>query len=156
MEQAGLQPFGHQHVIECPALARADLIVKAEVEQKIENLFQVGVKMVFVPAFGFNEEKKMESRQFARRWNTDHNVKGEGRSKNGCKVILFFFGSNHFPVQNNPFSSVMPTAPSVGGEGTWSDRDIAEGRKLTAISIKITNYEQRTTNRQPIAEIRAR
>ena len=43
MDQAGLQAFGHQHVIECPALARADLIVKAEVEQKIENLFQVGV-----------------------------------------------------------------------------------------------------------------
>ena len=30
----------------------------------------------------------------------------------------------------------MPTAASVGGEGTWSDRDIAEGRKLTAISVK--------------------
>ena len=91
MERAGLPAFGHQHVIECPELASADLNAKRVVEQKIENLFQVGVKMVFVPAFGFNEEKKMESRQFARRWNTDHNVKGEGRSKNGCKVILFFF-----------------------------------------------------------------
>ena len=91
MEQTGLHPLGLQHVIECPELASADLNAKRVVEQKIENLFQVGVKMVFVPAFGFNEEKKMESRQFARRWNTDHNVKGEGRSKNGCKVILFFF-----------------------------------------------------------------
>ena len=34
----------------------------------------------------------------------------------------------------------MPTAASVGGEGTWSDRDIAEKKlKLTAISVKITN-----------------
>ena len=30
----------------------------------------------------------------------------------------------------------MSTAPTLGGEGTWSDRDIAEGRKLTAISVK--------------------
>ena len=58
--------------------------------------------------------------------------------------------SNHFPVQNNPFSSVMPTAPSVGGEGTWSDRDIAEGRKLTAISVKIS------TTGVTMAEIRSR
>ena len=44
----------------------------------------------------------------------------------------------------------MPTAPNVAGEGTWSDRDIAEGMRLTAISVKIgrgSNY---------IAEIRAR
>ena len=43
----------------------------------------------------------------------------------------------------------MPTTPKVGGEGTWSDRDIAVGRKLTAINVKITrdNY---------IAKIRAR
>ena len=29
-------------------------------------------------------------------------------------------------------------APSVGGEGTWTDRDIADGRKLTAISVKMS------------------
>ena len=44
----------------------------------------------------------------------------------------------------------MPTAASVGGEGTWSDRDIAEGMKLTAISVKIA------TNGNFIAKIRAR
>ena len=44
----------------------------------------------------------------------------------------------------------MPMAPSVGGEGTWSDRDIAEGRKLTAISVKIR------TGGNFITEIRAR
>ena len=43
----------------------------------------------------------------------------------------------------------MPTAPSVGGEGTWSDREIADGRKLTAISVKISDISY-------IAEIRAR
>ena len=44
---------------------------------------------------------------------------------------------------------MTPTAASAGGEGTWSDRDIAEGRKLTAINVKITrdNY---------IAKIRSR
>ena len=42
----------------------------------------------------------------------------------------------------------MAMAPSVGGEGTWSDQDIAEGRKLTAISLKIKDTY--------IAEIRAR
>ena len=31
----------------------------------------------------------------------------------------------------------MAMAPSVGGEGTWSDRETAEGKKLTAISVKI-------------------
>ena len=44
----------------------------------------------------------------------------------------------------------MPTAPIVSGEGTWSDRDIAEGMKLTAISVKIA------TNGNFIAKIRAR
>ena len=44
----------------------------------------------------------------------------------------------------------MPTAASVGGEGTWSDRDIVEGRKLTAISVKIG------TNGYSITGIRAR
>ena len=44
----------------------------------------------------------------------------------------------------------MPTAASVGGEGTWSDRDIAEGRKLTAISVKISNTDD------DITKIRAR
>ena len=78
MEQAGLHPLGHQHVIECPELASADLNAKRVVEQKIENLFQVGVKMVFVPTFGLNEEKKKELRKFSREWNKDHNVKGEG------------------------------------------------------------------------------
>ena len=49
----------------------------------------------------------------------------------------------------------MPTAPSVGGEGTWSDRDIAEGRKLTAINVKI--YDNGfITNIRYIAKIRAR
>ena len=43
----------------------------------------------------------------------------------------------------------MPTAPSVSGEGTWGDQDIAEGRKLTAISVKIGRSAS-------IAEIRAR
>ena len=45
----------------------------------------------------------------------------------------------------------MPTAPSVGGEGTWSDRDIAEGRKLTAIGVKKIQLSGRW-----IAKIRAR
>ena len=81
MDQAGLQPFGLQHVIECPELASADLNAKRVVEQKIENLFQVGVKMVFVPTFGLNEEKKKELRKISREWNKDHNVKGEGCSK---------------------------------------------------------------------------
>ena len=44
----------------------------------------------------------------------------------------------------------MPTTPKVSGEGTWSDRDIAEGMKLTAISVKIA------TNGNFIAKIRAR
>ena len=96
MEQAGLQPFGHQHVIECPALARADLIVKAEVEQKIENLFQVGVKMVFVPTFGLNEEKKKELRKFSREWNKDHNVKGEGRLKLKKVMLILLYQINFF------------------------------------------------------------
>ena len=44
----------------------------------------------------------------------------------------------------------MLTAPIVSGEGTRSDRDIAEGMKLTAISVKIA------TNGNFIAKIRAR
>ena len=78
MEQTGVQAFGYQHVIECPELASADHNAKRVVEQKIENLFQVGVKMVFVPTFGLDEEKKKELRKFSREWNKDHNVKGEG------------------------------------------------------------------------------
>ena len=50
----------------------------------------------------------------------------------------------------------MPTAASIGGEGTWSDRDIAEGRKLTAISVKFDGYSNVKTNGYNIAEIRAR
>jgi len=102
MEQAGLQAFGLQHVIECPELASVDINAKRVVEQKIEDLFQV----VFVPTFGLNEEKKKELRKFSREWNKDHNVK------------------------------VMPTDSSIGGEGTWSDRDIAEGRKLGILAIR--------------------
>ena len=45
----------------------------------------------------------------------------------------------------------MPTAPTLGGEGTWSDRDIAEGRKLTAIGVKKIQLSGRW-----IAKIRAR
>ena len=75
MEQAGLQVFGLQHVIECPELASANLNAKGVAEEKIENLFQVGVKMVF----GLDEEKKKEFlRKISREWNKDHNVKGEG------------------------------------------------------------------------------
>ena len=29
----------------------------------------------------------------------------------------------------------MPTDSSIGGEGTWSDRDIAEGRKLGILVV---------------------
>ena len=44
----------------------------------------------------------------------------------------------------------MPMAPNIGGDGTWSDRETAEGKKLTAISVKISHSG--TT----IAKIRAR
>ena len=96
MEQAGLKPFGHQHVIECPELASADLNAKRVVEQKIENLFQVGVKMVFVPPFGLNEEKKKELRKFSREWNKDHNVKGEGCLKLKKVMLMLLDRINFF------------------------------------------------------------
>ena len=95
MEQAGLQAFGLQHVIECPELASADLNAKRVAEQKIENLFQVGVKMVFVPTFGLEEEKKKELRKFSREWNKDHKVIGERCSKLK-KVMLVLFLVNFF------------------------------------------------------------
>ena len=53
MEQAGLQAFGLQHVIECPELASVDINAKRVVEQKIEDLFQVGVKVADLPAVFF-------------------------------------------------------------------------------------------------------
>ena len=98
-EQAGLHPNGYQHVIECPELASADLNAKRVVEQKIENLFQVGVKMVFVPTFNLNEEKKKELRKFSREWNKDHNVKGEGCLKRK-KVMLMVLDQTHFFLIN--------------------------------------------------------
>ena len=97
MDQAGLHHLGHQHVIECPELASADLNAKRMVEQKIENLFQVGVKMVFVPTFGLNEEKKKELRKFSREWNKDHNVKGEGCSK----LMLMVLDQTNFFLKND-------------------------------------------------------
>ena len=96
MDQAGLHPLGHQHVIECPELASADLNAKRVVEQKIENLFQVGVKMVFVPTFGLDEEKKKELRKFSREWNKDHNVKGEGRLKLKKVMLILLYQINFF------------------------------------------------------------
>ena len=97
MDQAGLHHLGIQHVIECPELASADLNAKRVVEQKIENLFQVGVKMVFVPTFGLNEEKKKELRKFSREWNKDHNVKGEGCSK----LMLMVLDQTNFFLKND-------------------------------------------------------
>ena len=95
MEQAGLQVFGLQHVIECPELASANLNAKGVAEEKIENLFQVGVKMVFVPSFGLDEEKKKELRKLSREWNKDHNVKGEGCWKLK-KVMLMLLDKINF------------------------------------------------------------
>ena len=55
-------------------------------EEKIENLFQVGVKMVF----GLDEEKKKEFlRKISREWNKDHNVKGEGCLKLKKFMLIF-------------------------------------------------------------------
>ena len=52
----------------------------------------------------------------------------------------------------NPLSSVIASAPDVGvsSEGSWSDREMAAGRKLTGIAI------EESDNGISIAEICAR
>ena len=50
-----------------------------------------------------------------------------------------------------PLSSVMASTPNDGvSEGSWSDREMAAGRKLTGIAIKKDSSGNR------IARIRAR
>ena len=49
-----------------------------------------------------------------------------------------------------PTSSVLPMAPTIVGESSWTDRDLTEeGRRLTAIAVKMSHVGL-------IVEIRAR
>ena len=77
MEHAGLHPLGIQHVIECPALepwiqkwSSSSGVDKEEAEQTIRALFvDTSVKVIFIPVFGMEEEKKRELRRNVKEWN---------------------------------------------------------------------------------------
>ena len=77
IEQGGLLSFGIQHVVECSALASTHLRERQAAEEKIKDLASVGgVKVVFVPPFGLNEEQKRELRKFSKEWNITNHTKG--------------------------------------------------------------------------------
>ena len=89
MEHAGLHPLGIQHVIECPAIvpwlqkwSSSSGGVKEEAEQTIRALFvDTSVKVIFIPVFGMEEEKKRELRRNVKEWN-----RGDTRPK--CEETL--------------------------------------------------------------------
>ena len=71
-----------------------------------------------------------------------------------CQNVKFSMHSQQQCAMKNapmkPLFLVMGSAPNVSSEGSWSDREMAAGSKLTGISIK----ESRAGSY--IAQIRAR
>ena len=57
-----------------------------------------------------------------------------------CKNVKFAINSEQQCAMKNapikPLFLVMGSAPNVSSEGSWSDREMAAGSKLTGISIK--------------------
>ena len=89
MEHAGVHRLGIQHVVECPALAsklekwrRANGDEKGREGKRISDLFVDTVKVIFIPVFGMEEEKKKELRRNVKEWN-----RGDSRPK--CEWIDF-------------------------------------------------------------------
>merc|ERR1719432_352503 len=107
MSHTGLHHLGIQHVIESSVLvswlekwSSSSGVDKEEAEQTIRALFvDASVKVIFIPVFGMEEEKKRELRRNVKEWN-----RGDTRPK------------------------LMATAPGadVSGDRVWSDRKEAE------------------------------
>ena len=84
---ASVKPNGIQHIVEFPAVtlwleqwSSSNGDEKEETEKTIKALFGDTVKVIFIPVFGMEEEKKKELRRNVKEWN-----RGDIRPK--CKWI---------------------------------------------------------------------